>query len=111
MVSQFYSHIKVFGTKLQLFQKHLSQTEPKTASTAGGYEQLSTGQYQCAKEGVCNRHCIFGFQDLTAFSLLYGLDDVLHQLHINSKWQSQHQQHSLVDFYRQQRFKHLQRTY
>lgn len=27
-VSQQYTHIKAFGTKLQLFQRHLSQTGP-----------------------------------------------------------------------------------
>jgi len=31
VVSQLYAHIKAFGTKLQLFQRHLSQTEPCTA--------------------------------------------------------------------------------
>ena len=30
VVSQMYSHIKAFGTKLQLFQRHLSQTQPNT---------------------------------------------------------------------------------
>lgn len=31
VVSQLYAHIKAFGTKLQLFIRHLSQTEPCTA--------------------------------------------------------------------------------
>lgn len=31
VVSQLYTHIKAFGTKLQLFQRHLSQTESSTA--------------------------------------------------------------------------------
>ncbi|XP_078271885.1 general transcription factor II-I repeat domain-containing protein 2 isoform X1 [Rhinoraja longicauda] len=31
VVSQLYAHIKAFGTKLQLSQRHLSQTEPCTA--------------------------------------------------------------------------------
>lgn len=30
MVSQLYSHIKAFQTKLLLFQRHLSQTQPNT---------------------------------------------------------------------------------
>lgn len=31
VVNQLYAHIKAFGTKLQLFQRHLSQTDPCTA--------------------------------------------------------------------------------
>lgn len=46
VASQLYSHIKAFGTKLQLFQRHLLKTQPNTTNFPGNNDQFSTGQYR-----------------------------------------------------------------
>lgn len=52
-VSQLYAHIKAFGTKLQLFQKHCA-----LPSFERGHRQFPTGQHRCANEELCNSYCI-----------------------------------------------------
>ena len=51
VVSQLYAQIKAFGAKLQLFQRHMSQTVPSTAHFPALCEVMnsfSTGQYRFA---------------------------------------------------------------
>lgn len=42
LVSQLYAHMKAFKTTLQLFQRHLSQTEPITAHFPALHEVMES---------------------------------------------------------------------
>lgn len=53
VVSQLYAHIKAFGPKLQLFQKHCA-----LPSFERRYRQFPTGQHWCANDELCNSYCI-----------------------------------------------------
>ena len=64
VVSQLYSHIIAFGTKLQLFQRPAPITNAAQYHTfpiaAGNNDHFSREQYQCPNEEVCSRHLISG---------------------------------------------------
>lgn len=125
-VNQLYSHIKAFETKLQLFQRHLSQTQPNTAHFSALQEIMNsfpqdsisaqTRRYaadMASLAGEFKRR----FQDFAAiekeirlFSSPFSTDPddapdqlqlELIELQCDSESRSRHQQLSLVNFYRQ----------
>ncbi len=125
-VNQLYSHIKAFETKLQLFQRHLSQTQPNTIHFSALQEIVNsfpqdnisaqTRRYAAdiaSLAGEFKRR----FQDFAAIEKEIRLlsspfsvdpDDAPDQLQLelielqcDSEWRSRHQQLSLVNFYRQ----------
>ncbi|XP_072274649.1 general transcription factor II-I repeat domain-containing protein 2A-like [Pyxicephalus adspersus] len=122
-VNQLYSHLKAFGTKLQLFQRHLSQTQPNTIHfpalqeimNSFSQDNISVQMSRYAADiaslaGEFKRR----FQDFAAiekeislFSSPFSVDpddapDQLQlELHCDSELRSRYQQLSLVNFYRQ----------
>ncbi|KAL3968683.1 KRAB domain-containing zinc finger protein [Sarotherodon galilaeus] len=125
VVSQLYAHIKAFGTKLQLFQRHLSLTEPCTAHFPALKEVIDSfpvdinvqmKRYATAiasLSGEFNKR----FQDFAAiekdmllFSSPFSVDPddappqlqlELIELQCDDECRGKHRQCSLVDFYRQ----------
>uniref|UniRef100_K7G2H6 SPIN-DOC-like zinc-finger domain-containing protein n=1 Tax=Pelodiscus sinensis TaxID=13735 RepID=K7G2H6_PELSI len=125
-VNQLYSHLKAFGTKLQLFIRQLSQTQPNTIHFSALQEIMNsfpqdnisaqTSRYAAdiaSLAGEFKRR----FQDFAAiekeislFSSPFSVDPddapdqlqlELIELHCDSELRSRHQQLSLVNFYRQ----------
>lgn len=126
VVSQLYAHIKAFGTKLQLFQRHLSQTDPCTAHFPALQEVMDsflqdnigtqTKRYAAAigslsvefKERFRDFAAIE--KDMLLFSSPFSVDPndaspqlqlELIELQCEDEWRGRHQQLSVVDFYRQ----------
>nr|DBA20368.1 TPA: hypothetical protein GDO54_017157 [Pyxicephalus adspersus] len=125
-VNQLYSHLKAFGTKLQLFQRHLSQTQPNTIHfpalqeimNSFSQDNISVQMSRYAADiaslaGEFKRR----FQDfasiekeISLFSSPFSVDPddapdqlqlELIELHCDSELRSRYQQLSLVNFYRQ----------
>lgn len=126
VVSQLYAYIKAFATKLQLFKRHLSQSEPNTSHFPALREVMDcfpqqniagqVGKYATAIASLSaefnRRFNDFAVieQDLLLFSCPFSMDsdDAPHQLQLelidmqcNDELRSRHQQLSLVNFYRQ----------
>ncbi|XP_077340540.1 general transcription factor II-I repeat domain-containing protein 2-like [Lithobates pipiens] len=78
-VNQLYSHLKVFGTKLQLFIRQLSQAQPNLIHFSALQEIMTS----------------FPQDNINQLQL------ELIELHCDSELRSRHQQLSLVNFYRQ----------
>ncbi|KAF7643567.1 hypothetical protein LDENG_00237210, partial [Lucifuga dentata] len=126
VVSQLYAHIKAFGTTLQLFQRHLSQSEPNTAHFPALHEVMDSfpqdnisAQTRRYATDISSLAVEFKehFRDFAAvekdmllFSSPFSVDpdDAPHQLQLelielqcDNERCSRHQQLSLVNFYRQ----------
>lgn len=126
VVSQLYAHIKAFGTKLQLFQRHLSQTEPCTAhfpalkEVIDSFPQDNIGaQMKSYATAIASLSVEFNKRfrdfaviekDMMLFSSPFSVDPddappqlqlELIELQCDDEWRGRHQQLSLVDFYRQ----------
>ena len=126
MVSQLYSHIKAFRTKLLLFQRHLSQAQPNTTHFPSLQEIMTSfPQYNISAqmrryatdisslaEEFQERFRDFAAieKDITLFSSPFSVnpDDAPDQLQLelielqcDAECRSRHQQLPLVNFYRQ----------
>ncbi|XP_061403616.1 general transcription factor II-I repeat domain-containing protein 2B-like [Lethenteron reissneri] len=126
VVSQLYAHIKAFGTKLQLFQRHLSQTEPCTAhfpalkEVIDRFPQDNIGaQMKSYATAIPSLSVEFNKRfrdfaviekDMLLFSSPFSVDHdcappqlqlELIELQCDDECHGKHQQCSLVDFYRQ----------
>lgn len=126
VLSQLYAHIKAFGTKLQLFQRHLSQTEPCTAhfpalkEVIDSFQQDNIGaQMMSYATAIASLSMEFNkrFRDfaviekdmlLSSSPFSVDPDDALPQLQLelielqcDDERHGKHQQLSLVDFYGQ----------
>ena len=124
VVSQLYAHIKTFGTKLQLFQRHLSQTEPCTAhfpalkEVIDSFPQENIGaQMKSYATAIASLSVEFNKRfrdfaviekDMLLFSSPFSVDPddappqlqlELIELQCDDEWRGKHQQLSLVDFY------------
>ena len=124
VVSQLYAHIKAFGTKLQLFQRHLSQTEPCTAhfpalkEVIDSFPQDNIGaQMKSYATAIASLSVEFNKRfrnfaviekDMLLFSSPFSVDPddappqlqlELIELQCDDEWRGKHQQLSLVDFY------------
>ena len=124
VVSQLYAHIKAFGTKLQLFQRHLSQTEPCTAhfpalkEVIDSFPQENIGaQMKSYATAIASLSVEFNKRfrdfaviekDMLLFSSPFSVDPddappqlqlELIELQCDDEWRGKHQQLSLVDFY------------
>ncbi|KAE8287813.1 General transcription factor II-I repeat domain-containing protein 2B [Larimichthys crocea] len=126
VISQLYSHIKAFGTKLKLFERHLSQSQPNTAHFSA-LQEIMTRFPQSNVSAQMRRYASDisslaeefrqRFQDFAAiekeiaiFSSPFSVDtdDVpdhlqleLIELQCDAESRSRHQQLSLANFYRQ----------
>lgn len=126
MVSQLYSHIKAFRTKLLLFQKHLSQAQPNTTHFPS-LQEIMTSFPQNSISAQMRRYAtdisslVEEFQqrfrdfaaiekDITLFSSPFSVnpDDApdhlqleLIELQCDAECRSRHQQLPLVTFYHQ----------
>ena len=138
VVSQLYSHIKAFGTKLQLFQRHLSQTQPNTTHILSLWEIITSfpennisAQMRRYAANSSSLEFQQRFQDFAAikrrsrffsspFSVVPDnapdhLQLELIELQCDAECRSRHRQLPLVNFYRQldkagsKRFEHLLR--
>ncbi|XP_073807411.1 general transcription factor II-I repeat domain-containing protein 2-like [Danio rerio] len=126
VVSQLYAHIKAFGIKLQLFQRHLSLTEPCTAHFPALKEVIDSFpqdnidvQMKGYVTAIASLSVEFNkrFQDFAVIEkdmLLFSsplsadpdnapprLQLELIELQCDYECRGKHQQCSLVDFYRQ----------
>ncbi|KAJ7990392.1 hypothetical protein DPEC_G00299830 [Dallia pectoralis] len=119
VVTQLYAHIKAFGTKLQLFQRHLSQTEPCTAhfpalkEVSDSFPRDNIGaQMKSYATAIASLSVEFNKRfrdfavfekDMLLFSSPFSVDhnDAPPQLQCDDECRGKHQQCSLVDFYRQ----------
>ena len=124
VVSQLYAHIKSFKTKLQLFQRHLSQTEPCTAHFPALKEVIDIfpqnnigAQMKSYATAIASLFVEFNqrFQDFAViekdmllFSSPFSVDPddappqlqlELIELQCHDEWRGKHQQLSLLDFY------------
>ncbi|KAK0143094.1 General transcription factor II-I repeat domain-containing protein 2B [Merluccius polli] len=126
VVSQLFAHIKAFGSKLQLFQRHLSQREPSTAhfpalrevmdSFPPGNIGAQAGRYAAIIASLSAEFSgrfrdFYGMEkDISLFSSPFSADPdtAPHQLQLelielqcDDELRSRQQQLSLTDFYRQ----------
>lgn len=126
VISQLYSHIKAFGTKLKLFERHLSQTQPNTAHFSALQEIMArfpesnvsaqTKRYasdiKSLAEEFTRRFRDFAAieKDIALFSSPFSVDTdnvpdhlqlELIELQCDAESRSRHQQLSLANFYRQ----------
>nr|XP_057931891.1 general transcription factor II-I repeat domain-containing protein 2 [Doryrhamphus excisus] len=126
VVSQLYSHIKAFRTKLLLFQRHLSQAQPNTAhfpslqEIVTSFPQINISA-QMTKYAADISSLVEEFQqrfrdfaaiekEITLFSSPFSVDPddapdhlqlELIELQCDAEHRSRHQQLPLVNFYRQ----------
>ncbi|XP_070405911.1 general transcription factor II-I repeat domain-containing protein 2-like [Nothobranchius furzeri] len=126
VVSQLYSHIKAFRTKLLLFQRHLSQAQPNTAHFSS-LQEIMTSFPQNNISGQMTKYAadisslVEEFQqrfrdfaaiekEITLFSSPFSVDPddapdhlqlELIELPCDAEHRSRHQQLPLVNFYRQ----------
>ncbi|XP_073470399.1 general transcription factor II-I repeat domain-containing protein 2-like [Aquarana catesbeiana] len=120
--NQLYSHLKAFGTKLQLFIRQLSQTQPNLINFSALQEIMNSfpqdniraqmSKYAAVITSLAGKFK-WRFQDFVAikneislFSSPFSvapdqLQLELIELHCDSELRSHHQQLSLVNFYRQ----------
>lgn len=126
MVSQLYSHIKAFQTKLLLFQRHLSQTQPNTTHFPSLQEIMTSfpvnnisaqmrryaANISSLAEEFQQRFKDFAAieKEITLFSSPFSVDPngvpdhlqlELIELQCDTECHSRHQQLPLVNFYRQ----------
>ncbi|XP_073670885.1 general transcription factor II-I repeat domain-containing protein 2 [Paramisgurnus dabryanus] len=125
VVSQLYSHIKAFATKLQLFKRHLSQSEINTSHFPTLKEVMDCFPKEtCGKIGkyanvIEDLFAEFNWRfkdftiiekDMHVFASPFSVDpvDVAHELQLelidlqcDDELRFRHQQLSQIDFYRQ----------
>ncbi|XP_070398336.1 general transcription factor II-I repeat domain-containing protein 2 [Nothobranchius furzeri] len=126
VVSQLYSHIKAFQTKLLLFQRHLSQAQPNTAHFSSLQEIMTSFPQnnisaQMTKYAADISSLVEEFQqrfrdfaaiekEIALFSSPFSVDPddapyhlqlELIELQCDAEHHSRHQQLPLVNFYRQ----------
>ncbi|XP_027140791.1 general transcription factor II-I repeat domain-containing protein 2 [Larimichthys crocea] len=106
VISQLYSHIKAFGTKLKLFERHLSQSQPNTAHFSALQEIMT----RFPQSNVASEDFAAIEKEIAIFSSPFSVDtdDVpdhlqleLIELQCDAESRSRHQQLSLANFYRQ----------
>uniref|UniRef100_K7GDH0 SPIN-DOC-like zinc-finger domain-containing protein n=1 Tax=Pelodiscus sinensis TaxID=13735 RepID=K7GDH0_PELSI len=124
-VNQLYSHLKAFGTKLQLFIRQLSQTQPNTIHFSALQEIMNsfpqdnisaqTSRYSAEIASLAGEfkprfQDFAAIEEVSLFSSPFSVDPddapdqlqlELIELHCDSELRSRHQQLSLVNFYRQ----------
>ncbi|KAM4694222.1 general transcription factor II-I repeat domain-containing protein 2-like [Discoglossus pictus] len=119
-VNQLYSHLKAFGTKLQLFLRRLSQTQPITIhfsvlqAIMSSFPQdnisMQTSRYAADIISLAGEFKWRFLGEISIFSSPFSVDPnddpgqlqlQLIDLHCDRELLSRHQQLSLVNFYRQ----------
>lgn len=125
-VNLLYSHLKAFGTKLQLFIRQLSQTQPNLIHFSALQEIMNSfpqdnisaqmSRYAADITSLAGefKRCFQNFaaieKEISLFSSPFSVDPndapdqlqlKLIELHCDSELRSRHQQLSLVNFYRQ----------
>ncbi|KAF7237537.1 Chromodomain-helicase-DNA-binding protein 1-like [Varanus komodoensis] len=104
LVSQLYSHIKAFGTKLLLFQRHLSQTQPNTAHFPS-LQEIMTSFPQNNMSAQIRRYeadiSSLAEEFQQRFRDFAAIEKEIIELQCDAECRSRHQQLPLVTFYRQ----------